>query len=241
VHLNDAPFLFMLHTGSYGIKMWAEEDRPREKMMLKGKAALSDAELIAILLGSGTRELTAVELARHLMALSGNNLVELGKLPLEKLMELKGVGEAKAISIAAALELGRRRQLADFSKRLQLNNSKVGYELLAPLMSDLPHEEFWVVLLNKKLDIMKYKCISQGGLAGTVVDQRIIFSYAITEKAASIVLAHNHPSGSLKPSQADVSLTRKLKAAGQILDIPVNDHLIITDRGYYSFADDGIL
>jgi DNA repair protein RadC len=240
VHLNDAPF-FMLHTGTYGIKMWAEADRPREKLVLKGRAALSDAELVAILLGSGTKDLSAVELAKRLLALSGNNLIELGKIPMEKLMELKGIGEAKAITIVAALELGRRRQQSNVGKKALLDRSSVAYELLGPLISDLSYEEFWVICLNRKNEILKYKCISQGGMSGTVVDAKLIFAYALSEKASALILAHNHPSGSLKPSDADLSLTRKLKAAGQVLDINVTDHLIISDRGYFSFADEGLL
>lgn len=228
-------------TEGIGIKTWAEEDRPREKMLLKGKAALSDAELIAILIGSGTRELSAVELSRKILALANNNLVKLGQIPLHQLMELKGIGEAKAISLAAALELGRRRQQSDAEKRIVINNSKIGYELLAPSIADLSHEEFWVVLLNRKHEVMRYKSVSSGGISGTVADPRLIFSWAVTENASAIILAHNHPSGNLQPSEADKRLTQQLRKAGEVLEILVADHLIITDRGYYSFADNGLL
>ena len=228
-------------TDGFGIKTWAEEDRPREKMLLKGKAALSDAELIAILIGSGTRELSAVELSRKILALADNNLVKLGQIPLNQLMELKGIGEAKAISLAAALELGRRRQQSDAEKRIVLDSSQKGYQLLAPCIADLPHEEFWVVLLNRKHEVIRYKSVSSGGISGTVADPRLIFSWAVTENASAIILAHNHPSGNLQPSEADRRLTQQLKKAGEVLEIIVSDHLIITDRGYFSFADQGLL
>lgn len=224
-----------------GIKSWAEEDRPREKMLLKGRMALSDAELIAILLGSGTRELTAVELARQVLGLSGNNLVELGRIPLEHLMQLKGIGEAKAISLAAALELGRRRQQAEFSRRTMLNGSQKVYDFLKPLLADLMHEEFWVVLLNRRQELIRCKSVSTGGITGTLVDMKMVFGIAVSEKACGIILAHNHPSGGLKPSDADIKLTRKAVEAGKVLDIEVVDHIIVTDRGYYSFSDEGVI
>jgi DNA repair protein RadC len=225
-----------------GIKSWAEEDRPREKMLLKGKSALSDAELIAILLGSGTREMTAVELARQLLARAGNNLIQLGQLSIEQLMQFKGIGEAKAITLAAALELGRRRQKADAHERFCIRSSSSAYELLAPLMADLPHEEFWVVCLNRKNDVLSYQKVTSGGITGTVVDPRMMFGAAFAEKSCTaIIMAHNHPSGAVQPSEADKKLTKKMVEAGDLLDISVIDHMIITDRGYYSFRDNDLL
>jgi DNA repair protein RadC len=225
-----------------GIKSWAEEDRPREKMLLKGKAALSDAELIAILLGSGSREMTAVELARQLLARAGNNLIHLGQLSIEHLMEFKGVGEAKAVTLAAALELGRRRQQADAQERFSIKSSSSAYEILAPLMADLPHEEFWVVCLNRKNDVLRYQKVSSGGITGTVVDPRMMFRAALSEKTCtSIIMAHNHPSGSLQPSEADRKITKQMVQAGDLLDIAVIDHIIITDRGYFSFRDNDLM
>lgn len=226
---------------SLTIKAWAEEDRPREKLLLKGKNALSDAELLAILLGSGSREETAVGLAQRILNAQDNNLDELGKRSLDNLMEFKGIGEAKAITIVAALELGRRRQLSDVKERPQIRSSQDAYNVIAPMLMDLPHEEFWILLLNRANRVLQREQISLGGTAGTVVDAKIIFRKALAGQASSIILAHNHPSGSRKPSQQDVEVTRKLKQAGETLDISVLDHLIVADKGYYSFADEGVL
>jgi len=223
------------------IKSWAEEDRPREKLLLKGKNTLSDAELLAILLGSGSRKESAVSLAQRILNSVENNLNDLGKRSLSDLMQFKGIGEAKAITIAAALELGRRRQLTNIKDRPQIRSSKDAYKLLAPLILDLPHEEFWMLLLNRANRVMNREQISIGGTSGTVVDAKVIFRKALEGQASALILAHNHPSGNLRPSQADIDITKKLQTGGQSLDISILDHLIISETGYYSFADEGIL
>jgi DNA repair protein RadC len=223
------------------ILSWAEEDRPREKLMLKGKAALSDAELIAILIASGTRELTAVDVAKIIMQRSNNNLNDLAKMSLKDLQKIKGIGEAKAITIVAAMELGRRRKDADVIKKTKISSSKDCYDAMRPHLLDLPHEEFWVLLLNRANEIIKPLQISSGGIAGTVADPKLIFKAAIDELASAIILVHNHPSGNKLPSQADKDLTKKVKDAGKLLDLPILDHLIFTDNGYFSFADEMIL
>lgn len=224
-----------------GIKAWAEEDRPREKLLLKGKTALSDAELIAILIGSGSRDETAVELSKRILSSASNNLNQLGKMSIVDLQKFKGIGEAKAISIAAALELGRRRKETDAVKRVKVTASSVVFENMREVMEDLPHEEFWVLLLNRGNQILERVNISKGGVSQTVVDTKIVFKMAIDKLASSIILCHNHPSGNLKPSDADIQLTKKLKEAGRILDLPVLDHLIFADNTYFSFADEGLL
>jgi len=223
------------------ILSWAEEDRPREKLMLKGRAALSDAELIAILIGSGTRELSAVDLSKLILQSVGNNLNELAKLSINDLMKFKGVGDAKAISIAAALELGRRRKESDVLKKAKVTSSSDAYHAIRPYLMDLSHEQFWVLLLNRANEVIRPFQVSIGGVAGTVADPKIIFKSAIEYLASAIILVHNHPSGNLTPSQADKDLTKKVKEAGRLLDIPILDHLIFGDNGYYSFADQGIL
>jgi len=224
-----------------GIKAWAEEDRPREKLLLKGKTALSDAELVAILIGSGSRDETAVELSKRILSSASNNLNQLGKMSIVDLQKFKGIGEAKAISIAAALELGRRRKETDAVKRVKITASSVVFENMREVMEDLPHEEFWVLLLNRGNQILERVNISKGGVSQTVVDSKIVFKMAIDKLASSIILCHNHPSGNLKPSDADIQLTKKLKEAGRILDLPILDHLIIADNTYFSFADEGLL
>ena len=224
-----------------GIKAWAEEDRPREKLLLKGKTALSDAELIAILIGSGSRDETAVELSKRILSAASNNLNQLGKMSIVDLQKFKGIGEAKAISIAAALELGRRRKETDALKRVKITASSVVFENMREVMEDLPHEEFWVLLLNRGNQILERVNISKGGVSQTVVDSKIVFKMAIDKLASSIILCHNHPSGNLKPSDADIQLTKKLKEAGRILDLPILDHLIFADNTYFSFADEGLL
>lgn len=229
------------YTQRIGIKAWAEADRPREKLMLKGKQYLTDAELIAILMGSGNRELSAVGLAKLILNSKNNNLHELGKNSVAELEQFPGIGPAKAISIIAALELGRRRQLSEVREKPVIRSSQDAYAQMAPILADLPHEEFWILLLNRGNKIISREKISSGGVTGTVVDAKMIFSRALTQIACSIMLFHNHPSGGLKPSQADISLTRKLKQAGEVLDTQVLDHLIISERGYYSFADEGAL
>jgi len=224
-----------------GIKAWAEEDRPREKLLLKGKQNLSDAELLAILLGSGSRNESAVSLAQRILHSADNSLHELGKRAIPTLIQdFKGVGEAKAITIAAAMELGRRRQLTDIKEKPKIVSSKDAYDVIASILMDLPHEEFWILLLNRANRVLSREQISSGGTTGTVVDVKILFKKVLRQESiTSIILSHNHPSGNLFPSNADLELTKKIKQAGKLLDIDVLDHLIITDNGYYSFADEG--
>ncbi len=222
------------------IKAWAEEDRPREKLLTKGKQTLSDAELIAILIGSGNREETAVDLSKRILKSVENNLNELGKASVKELMKFKGIGEAKAITIVAALELGRRRQLSDIKERPQIRSSRDAYNVIAPMLIDLAHEEFWILLLNRSNHVIGRANISIGGTAGTIVDAKIIFKKALEMQASGLILCHNHPSGSLQPSQADISVTRKLKQGGTYLDINILDHLIVSEKGYCSLADEGL-
>ncbi|MFN4253481.1 MAG: RadC family protein [Saprospiraceae bacterium] len=226
---------------SLAITSWAEEDRPREKMLLKGKHSLSDAELLAILIGSGTVGESAVALAQRILAGSDNNLHELGKRSLRELEKFKGIGEAKAITIAAALELGRRRQLSDLRERPRITCSRDAFNAIAPLLTDLHHEEFWLLLLNKANEVFARERLSTGGMAGTVVDLKMVFKTAIESRAAAAIAIHNHPSGSLKPSQADIDLTKRIRQAGALLDLPLLDHLIVSERGFFSFADEGML
>jgi DNA repair protein RadC len=222
------------------IKQWAEEDRPREKLLLKGKAVLSEAELIGILIGSGTRTLTAVDLAKQILHSVNNNLNILAKLSINALKKFNGIGEAKAISIVSALELGRRRKETEYPKVVKITSSKSVYEIMHPYLQDLSHEEFWIILLNRANQLIaKPLPISQGGVSGTIVDPKIIFNKALEVIASNIILVHNHPSGNLKPSQADINITKKIKEAGQLLEIPVLDHLIYTDSSYLSMADEG--
>lgn len=226
---------------SFSIKFWAEGDRPREKLMLKGKTALSNAELIAILISSGNREESAVELSKRILSDAENKLNELGRMSVNQLMNYKGIGEAKAVSIVAALELGRRRRGEEALKRDKITSSKSVFEIMQPRIGDLNHEEFWILYLNNSNKVLRKEQLSKGGMTGTIVDVRIVFSRALEVGATALILAHNHPSGTLKPSQPDIRLTRKLKDAGTSLDIKILDHLIITQNAYYSFADEGIL
>jgi len=223
------------------IKHWAEEDRPREKLLLKGKASLSDAELIAIIIGSGTPSMSAVEVAKQILNSTGNDLNALARLSVKDLMKFKGIGEAKAINIISALELGRRKKETESKSKIKIGASGDVHLLMKPHLSDLQHEEFWVVLLSRNNSVLKKQQISSGGVSGTVADPKIIFKMALEELASGIILVHNHPSGNLKPSEADISLTKKIKSAGQALEIAVLDHVIFTDNGYFSFADQGIL
>jgi DNA repair protein RadC len=223
------------------IKSLAEEDRPREKLLLKGKASLSEAELIAILIGSGNKDQTAVELAQHILNQCGNDLNALARLSVNDLKKFKGIGEAKAISIVSALEIGRRRKEQEPTKKFKIQSSKDAYELLKGDLMDLPHEEFWLILLKRNNEVIKKEQISRGGVSGTLVDAKIVFKRALEETSSSIILAHNHPSGNLKASQQDINLTKKLKEAGKALDISVLDHLIITDHSFFSFADNDML
>lgn len=224
-----------------GILSWAEEDRPREKLLLKGKAALSDAELLGILIGSGTRSLSAVDLCKLILQESEQNLNQLAKLSVKDLQKFKGIGEAKAICIVSALELGRRRKEAPPVKRPKITCSQDAYDIIKAELWDQPHEEFWLLMLNRANQVIRKERCSAGGVSGTVSDPKIIFKAALQQLASSLILVHNHPSGNLKPSEADLKLTKKLKEAGAMLDIPVLDHLIFTDHGYYSFADEGVL
>ena len=226
-----------------GLKIlnWAEEDRPREKLLLKGKGVLSDAELVAILIGSGSRDLSAVDLSKLILSNVNNDLNQLAKLSVAELQKFKGIGEAKAISIVSALELGRRRKITETTKTPQITSSKDVYELMKPELLDQPVEQFWIISLKRNNVIIQKRIISTGGISGTVADPKIIFNKALEDFASGIILVHNHPSGNLKPSQADIKLTEKLKSAGQLLDIPVLDHLIFTDDGYFSFADESML
>lgn len=226
---------------SFSIKNWNEDDRPREKLQLKGRIALSDAELLAILIGSGSRNESAVSLSQRILASVANNLSELGRLSVTELMQFKGIGEAKAITIAAAMELGRRRRTEEALERQKIGSSNSVFEYLQPIIGELPHEEFWVLYLNNSNKIIKSAQLSKGGITGTVVDVRLAFKEALQLGAVAIILAHNHPSGTLKPSQPDIQLTKKLKVAGESLDIKVLDHLIITEKAYFSFADENML
>jgi len=223
------------------IKSWAEEDRPREKLMLKGKHVLSDAELIAILISSGNGEETAVELSKRILASAGNNLNELSRLSAHDLMKYKGIGEAKAITIVAALELSRRRKPDDKIKREQITTSKDAVDIFQPMLGDHAHEEFWVMFLNRANFVIGKQNVSIGGMTGTVVDPKMIFRAALDAKAVSIILCHNHPSGNVKPSQQDTDLTKKIVAAGKLMEISVLDHVIVSQSAYYSFADEGMM
>ena len=226
---------------SVSIKTWAEDDRPREKLMLKGKSALSDAELIAILIGSGSRNESAVDLSKRILNSIDNNLNKLGKLSIFDLQKFKGIGDAKAISIITALELGRRRRIEEAMELPQITSSSAIFNLMQPLIGELQHEEFWIVYLNNSNKVLHKEQLSKGGLTGTLVDVRLVFKKAIELFSTAIILCHNHPSGKLQPSQADKSITSKLKLAGETLDIKVLDHIIITENAYFSFADENII
>jgi len=223
------------------IKYWAEDDRPREKLLLKGKNALSDAELIAILIGSGSRNESAVALSKRILASIDNNLNKLGKLTVNDLLKFKGIGEAKAVSIITALELGRRRRLEEALELPKITSSKAVFNLMQPLIGELPYEEFWVIYLNNSNKVLLKEQLSKGGLTGTLVDVRLVFKKAVELYATAIILCHNHPSGKLQASNADKLITTKLKLAGETLDIKVLDHIIITENAYFSFADENIL
>lgn len=225
----------------FSIKNWSEDDRPREKMLQKGRSILSDAELIAILIGSGNRDESAVALSQRILASIENNLNELGKLSIRNLTGFKGIGNAKAISIIAALELGRRRREEDALEKKKITSSNSVFELMQPLIGELPHEEFWIVYLNNSNKVLQKTQLSKGGITGTLVDIRIVLKNALQLGAVGIILVHNHPSGSLQPSLADKQLTQKIKTAGESLDIKVLDHIIITEKAYFSFADDNLL
>lgn len=223
------------------IKQWAAEDRPREKLLQKGSYALSDAELIALLIGSGTASLSAVDVARKLLTTVGHDLNALAHLTAHDLMKIKGVGEAKALAILSALELGRRRKGAELVEKPKVTSSGEAFELIRPDLMDLPHEEFWLLMLNRANRLIRKQRVSHGGVGGTVADPKVIFKSAVAELATGIIVAHNHPSGNLTASQADIDLTRKLKEAARLLDMNLLDHLIVSGERYYSFADEGLL
>lgn len=229
----------MENHSSLSIKDWAVEDRPREKLVKKGVQSLSDAEIIAILIGSGSRNESAVELSKKVLKSANNNLNELGKLNIPDLTKMKGIGEAKAITILAALELGRRRKVSEIITKKKITQSKDIFELFQPILGDLPHEEFWILLLNRSNRIIDKLKISQGGVSGTVIDIKIILKQAIQKLASSIILCHNHPSGNKKPSSSDDSITKKLKKGANLIDIQVLDHIIVADVDYFSYADEG--
>lgn len=226
---------------SFSIKHWSQDDQPREKLRDKGKAALSDAELVAILIGSGNRDESAVSLCKRILASVDNNLNALGKLSITQLMEFKGIGEAKAITIAAAMELGRRRRVEEALNKKKISSSKSVFELMQPIIGELPHEEFWIIYLNNSNKVIQKNQLSKGGITGTLVDVRLVLKNALEVSATGLILVHNHPSGTLKPSIADKQLTQKLKNAAESLDIKVLDHLIITEKAYFSFADENLL
>ncbi len=226
---------------STSIKNWAADDRPREKLLSKGAEVLSNSELIAILINNGSKDKSAVDLAKEILRLGSDNLNELGKLTLKDFQQIKGIGEAKAITIAAALELGRRRQASATLDKTIVQSSKDIAQYLKAILKDFTYEVFAVLFLNRANKINHFEIISRGGITGTVADPRIILKKALEQDATSIVLSHNHPSGSLKPSRADEELTQKIKEAAKYFDIKVIDHIIVSEDGYYSFADEGLL
>lgn len=226
---------------NFSIKYWAEDDKPREKLALKGRTALSDAELLAILIGSGSRNESAVELSKRILSSVQNNLNALGKMSIKQLMTFKGIGEAKAISIIAATELARRRKSEKAIELSKITSSKVVFDFMQPIIGELPHEEFWVLFLNNSNKVIRKEQLSKGGITGTVVDIRLILKLALEHNALSIILSHNHPSGKLLPSESDIEITQRLKLAARQLEMSVIDHIIVTENGYYSFADEGVL
>jgi DNA repair protein RadC len=221
------------------IRNWAEDDRPREKFLLKGRHTLSDTELLAILIGSGNRNDSAVDLAKKILESHKNNLQELSKSGVSELIKVRGIGQARAIVILAALELGRRREASEVIVKQKITRSREAYDIFRSAMENRPYEEFWIILLNKANRIIRQSCISEGGVSGTVVDPKKIFKIALDHRSSSIILGHNHPSGEVRPSEADDRITRKICDAGQLLDVTVLDHLIIGEDLYYSYADDG--
>jgi DNA repair protein RadC len=230
-----------MNTNESSIRNWNPEDKPREKLLLKGPSALSDAELIAILLGTGSGKETALDLARNILQMAGNHLMTLARLNAEELKSIPGIGDAKALTLMAALELGRRKSSSELNADEQINRSEQLFRLLSPNLSDLSHEEFWAVYLTRNNRIIRAKCVGQGGWSATIADPKIIFKHALDFRASGLVLAHNHPSGNINPSQHDRNLTRRLKSAAEFLDITLLDHIIIAGNRHYSFADNGEL
>ncbi|MEX0987460.1 MAG: DNA repair protein RadC [Bacteroidales bacterium] len=223
------------------IKNWSVEDRPREKLLKSGVQSLSNAELIALLLGSGTRESNAVELARNILASVNNNLLDLGRMGTDDLVQLRGIGTARAITLIAAIELGSRKNNSYAVEKVLIKNSETAYRILYPIIGELEHEEFWIIILNRAHKVIKTEKISQGGLTGTVIDTRMILKHALDKKATSLIISHNHPSGNRNPSEADINITKKIKNAADIMDIKVLDHIIVAGEIYFSFADEGLM
>ncbi|MFT4987183.1 MAG: DNA repair protein RadC [Flavobacteriales bacterium] len=230
-----------MSTSHQPITEWAEDDRPREKLLARGLRSMTNAELLAILLRSGSRELSAVKLSQHILSLADNHLATLSRYSAQELMEIKGIGEAKALSIIAALELGRRRKSEKSEVKTSIKSSKDAFDELHPLIGDADYEEFWILILNRKNVVLRAEQISDGGVSGTLVDAKRVFKKALDYKASSLILAHNHPSGNNSPSHEDKRLTEKMVEAGKVLDIPVLDHIIVTADGYYSFKDEGLI
>ena len=224
-----------------GIKAWPLQDRPREKLLARGRKSLTDAELLAVLIGSGTAELTALDLARQILGSVSNNLNELSALNVQELMRFRGIGQARGVNLVAALELGRRHRLSEGLRRGVVTSSRDAFELMHPLVGDLAYEEFWILTLNRGNRIRRSICVSQGSVSGTVADPKKIFKLALDDNASAVILCHNHPSGMLKPSANDNLVTKKCKASGDFLDLPVLDHLIIAGESYFSYADEGLL
>jgi DNA repair protein RadC len=229
------------YTKNLTIKQWAEDDRPREKLLMKGRHSMSDAELLAILIGSGTRDETALDIAKRILSEVGDNLGELARKGTADLMKIRGIGPARAIQITAALELGKRRNESEALVKEKISCSRDAFEVLRSAMGDQPYEEFWILILNKANRVIRKCCISEGGISGTVVDPKKIFKIALDHHASSIILGHNHPSGNIQPSEADQKITRKIRDSGTMLDIAVLDHIIVGDGVYYSFADEGLI
>jgi DNA repair protein RadC len=236
----DASLMKVEEARPLQIKNWSPQDRPREKLLMKGIAALSDAELIAILISTGTSSMSAVDVAKKLLNEVDGHLHDLASRSVKDLMKIRGIGQVKAITITAALELGRRRKDFEAGEKLKITGSRDAYEVVRPHLVDLPHEAFWVILVNRANRVMRAQQVSQGGVAGTVADPKIIFNLALQHLASGIIVAHNHPSGNLNPSQADIDLTKKLKEGGRVLEVQVLDHLIIAGQKYFSFADEGL-
>jgi len=226
---------------SFSIKNWADDDKPREKLVQKGSYALSDAELIAILIQSGSRDESAVELAKRILAMADNNLNTLGKISINQLKRFKGIGEAKAVCIVAALEIGRRRRTNGPQKLEEVSSSSAAYDVLFPLIGELPHEEFWILYLNNSNKIIHKAQLSKGGITGTLVDTRLVFKPALEMGAVGMILSHNHPSGNIKPSMADKLMTAKLKKGAKALEINILDHIIVAQDRYFSFSDHGLI
>lgn len=230
-----------LYSKHLNLKALAEDDRPREKLATMGRHTLSDAELIAIILRLGNKDETAIQLAQRMLSENGNSINQLAKLSLAELQKYKGVGLVKAVSISAAFELGRRRKESEVVKRIKITSSQVAYQIFQTRLSDLPHEEFWLLFLNRANQVLRQEYLSKGGISGTVVDTRLVCKLAIENSASGLVIAHNHPSGQSNPSEQDKQITRKLKEALKVFEIVLMDHLIIGDQKYFSFADEGIL